>query len=116
MTFEVGSGPKARENDSSDLLDYDDMLERIGQLGKWHVRSVLLLWIPTVIVGIAFMKYSFALGTPSDFRCHVTHCDSENGTNSLRPDWAANFIPPRQCEGKVSSPSTCDISMMCLVS
>ena len=105
MTLQSEPDCKKREEENGktasvddDLLDYDDMLERIGQLGTWHVRSVLLLCIPTVIVGIAFMKYSFALGTPADFRCFVPLCDRENATNPLNPEWVANFIPPKDCE------------------
>ena len=57
----------AEENPQS----YDQILEKIGQFGTWQKKIIIFLWIPPILAGLGFMQYSFAVGTPSEYRCLV---------------------------------------------
>ena len=50
---------------------YDQILEKIGQFGPWQKKIIIFLWIPPILAGLGFMQYSFAVGTPSEYRCLV---------------------------------------------
>ena len=78
-------------------MDYDEVLKEIGQFGPWQKKLMVILWAPILVVGLAFMTYSFALGTPADYRCFVPGCDQpdeDGGGNELKPDWLNRYIPP----------------------
>ena len=75
-------------------MDYDEVLKEIGEFGPWQKKLMVILWAPILVVGLAFMTYSFALGTPAGYRCFVPGCDTEGEKNEFRPDWVNRFIPP----------------------
>ena len=50
---------------------YDEVLEKIGQFGRWQKVILLLLWLPPMLCGMGYMQYSFASGTPK-FSCLVS--------------------------------------------
>ena len=31
------------------MLDYDDVLEEVGELGRWQIWLFALLWIPSAV-------------------------------------------------------------------
>ena len=45
-------------------MNYDDILEELGELGPWQFLHCLLLWLPSVASGICVLIYSFS-GTKS---------------------------------------------------
>ncbi len=53
------------------VVHYQKILESIGGFGRWQKTLVVLLWVPSMYCGMAFMTYSFALGVPGDYRCTV---------------------------------------------
>ena len=45
-------------------MDFDDVLEDVGEFGIWQIWNCALLWIPSMIGGIHVLMYSFT-GTRS---------------------------------------------------
>ena len=45
-------------------MNYDDILEELGELGPWQFLHCSLLWLPSVASGICVLIYSFS-GTKS---------------------------------------------------
>ncbi len=61
---------------SSAGIQYEAILQLIGPFGRWQKRLIVLLWIPALYCGIAFMIYSFVLGIPEHYRCLVEECET----------------------------------------
>jgi hypothetical protein len=40
-------------------MQYDLILEEIGELGPWQLVPVVLLWLPAMASGIFVLTYSF---------------------------------------------------------
>ena len=40
-------------------MNYDDILEELGELGTWQILNLLLLWLPSIASGIFVLTYSF---------------------------------------------------------
>ena len=47
------------EEEKEEAFSYDDILKYTGQLGKYQLRTCLLLLLPASFCGIAVMCYSF---------------------------------------------------------
>ena len=41
-------------------MNYDDILEELGELGPWQILHLLLLWIPAAAGGMWVLTYTFA--------------------------------------------------------
>ena len=43
------------------MLDYDDVLDEVGEFGRWQIWLFALLWIPSAVsamqVSVFFVKY-----------------------------------------------------------
>ena len=55
-------------------MNYDEILEELGELGRWQILNLVLLWIPSIASGMWVLTYSFS-GTEhsveiSRFFCH----------------------------------------------
>jgi len=61
---------KIKETDCSDL-NYDEILEHLGQLGKYQLRAYVLLCFPILFPSIIIMSYSFIGGVPN-YRYFIT--------------------------------------------
>ena len=40
-------------------MNYDDILEELGELGPWQILHLALLWLPAGAGGIFVLTYSF---------------------------------------------------------
>jgi len=58
-------------------VDYDTVLDDIGQLGPWQRKLFILLWIPSAMSAMAVFMYDFTAYIPNH-RCKVDLCDTEN--------------------------------------
>jgi len=47
------------ENKVGEAFNFDDILEHIGQMGKFQLRTCLLLCIPAFFPGMVVMSYNF---------------------------------------------------------
>ena len=54
------------------LVSYDDILEKLGQMGKFQLRTFLWLCLPALFPGIVIMSYTFTGAIP-DYRYKIVH-------------------------------------------
>ena len=47
-------------NSTSKIMNYDDVLEELGEMGPWQILNLFLLWLPSVAGGMWVLTYSFA--------------------------------------------------------
>lgn len=62
LTSENKSNVESAE--TSEAFNYDDILEHLGQMGKFQLRTFLLLCLPAFFPGIVIMSYTFTGGVP----------------------------------------------------
>ena len=64
-------------SDSEKILDYDELVEEIGEFGLFQKIACLLLWFPAAAGGIHVLMYSFTGLEPGSFRCDIpVDCNS----------------------------------------
>ena len=44
------------------MLDYDDVLEEVGEFGRWQIWLFALLWIPSAVSAMQVSKQYFEKG------------------------------------------------------
>ena len=54
----------SNETKAEEPYNYDDILEHIGQIGKFQLRICLLLCIPAFTPGMVVMSYTFTGAIP----------------------------------------------------
>ena len=85
---------KSKDDPGQGVVHYERVLEEIGGFGRWQKVLVVLLWVPSLYCGMAFMTYSFALGVPKDYRCFVPACDGgAESPDALNASWVPLAIP-----------------------
>lgn len=62
---------KSQQNDlktqQGESFNYDDILEHVGQLGQYQLRTFLWLCVPAFFPGMVVMSYTFTGAVP-DYR------------------------------------------------
>ena len=93
-------------------VDYDGILEEIGELGPWQAKLFALLWLPSAPSAMAVFMYDFTAYVPA-MRCLVPGCEGDD------PEYEAfsNFTLPwdgdsvsecyRFVRKNISSPNSC---------
>merc|ERR1711892_1448355 len=72
-------------------VDYDNVLEEIGQLGPWQRKLFALLWIPSAMSAMAVFMYDFTAFIP-EHRCLVPLCDTANSSiGSFLFGWMSDY-------------------------
>ena len=66
-------------------LDYESVLQYVGQFGRFQKKVFFLLWFTSAAAGLAVVVFSFT-GYVPDYRCRVTECDDPSyySANSSR--------------------------------
>ena len=59
-TEEKSSNYKPEKDEKS--FSYDDVLEHIGQLGHYQLRTLFLLLLPCLFFGLTILSYTFLGG------------------------------------------------------
>ena len=59
-------------------MDYDKILEQIGEFGPWQKTNSILLWFPAIISGMNVIVSSFSVLPPVAFRCNIPQCDGDD--------------------------------------
>jgi OCT family organic cation transporter-like MFS transporter 4/5 len=62
-----GQSKEEEENLKGEAFNYDDILEHLGQLGKFQLRTVLWLCVPALFPAFVTMSLTFTGGVP-DYR------------------------------------------------
>ena len=52
-------------------MDYEKVLQKIGEFGRWQKKSLLFLLVPIFVAGIVYNKGSIL--RPKDVSCNI-HC------------------------------------------
>merc|ERR1712141_480055 len=70
-------------------MNYDDILEELGELGPWQILHIVLLWLPAAAAGIFVLTFSFSGLEPKGFRCPISQCEDPNNTtySAIDEDW-----------------------------
>lgn len=71
-------------------MNYDLILEELGEFGYWQIGIALLLWFPSALDGIQILMFSVTGIAPSRYRCKVQDCNNDEGI--VFPD-ESNFYP-----------------------
>jgi len=102
-----------QKNDVSEL-NFDEVLDYIGQFGRFQKRTFFLLCLVAAAGGIAVMVFAFT-GLEPNYRCRVAECDMPNATyhdslqsNQALPSWypESSIAPTERCR-KMTVTSSC---------
>lgn len=58
---------EVKTQEGGETFNYDNILEHVGQLGQYQLRTFLWLCVPAFFPGIVVMSYTFTGGVP-DYR------------------------------------------------
>lgn len=62
-------------------MDWDDILEHVGETGPWNILMFALLWLPPMFAGVCVLQFSFTgLEPTGGFRCAIKPCDTDNSS------------------------------------
>lgn len=67
-----------KDRDKADL-NYDEVLDYIGQFGRFQSRIFLLLSLVSAAAGLAVVVFAFTAYEPL-YRCRVTQCEAPNSS------------------------------------
>jgi len=56
-------------------MNFNKILEELGEFGPWQIYITLLLWLPAIIDGMMTMMASYSALLPEIFRCNIPECD-----------------------------------------
>ena len=91
-------------------MDYDKIISHIGELSRWNLINLTLLWLPPMMGGIIVLQTSFSVLPPSQFRCRMP-CEDENATYD-DPRFNESMIHPEVAHDFFSMADHCDISTL----
>ncbi|GFG40420.1 hypothetical protein Cfor_01589 [Coptotermes formosanus] len=78
-------------------MDFDEVLEEIGELGRYQITTYLLICLPVLFSAANSLTYVFTAGVPN-YRCLVPGCDDPTNPSYLAP-LLAEAIPSADHEG-----------------
>jgi len=65
-------------------MDYDRILQELGEFGTWQRINAGMLWIPSIVAGMNIMVAAFAVMEPRNgFRCRIQECDQHMETHTF---------------------------------
>jgi len=64
-------------------LDYDVLVETIGEFGWFQKLTCALLWVPAAVGGVHVLMYSFTGLEPASYRCQIPACNGENYSGNI---------------------------------
>lgn len=92
-------------------MDFDEILEELGELGKFQLTNYILVCLPVFFSAANSLSYVFVAGVP-DYRCHIEGCDDLNSPN-YSAFWVNQTIPDLEYETGITNakyvPSQCSM-------
>ncbi|XP_018796953.1 PREDICTED: organic cation transporter protein isoform X1 [Bactrocera latifrons] len=73
-------------------MDFDQILEEIGEFGRYQKTNYLLICLPVMFAAANSLSYVFTAGTPAYRRCLIPQCDDPIEPQ-LHAHWLANATP-----------------------
>ena len=58
-TPKVSQSSAKKQSSKFSKMNYDDILEELGELGRWQLLHLSLLWLPAMAGGIFVLTWSF---------------------------------------------------------
>jgi len=94
------------QKESCSNLNYDEVLEYIGQFGSFQKRIFFALWLVSAAGGIAVMVFAFT-GLEPNYRCRVPQCEGSNASYYGAP--SCDISDP-DCDSQPQLPAWFDVS------
>lgn len=91
---------------ASGALDFDDILDQIGEFGRFQRRNYLLICLPVLFAAANSLSYVFTAGSPT-YRCQVPVCDSLDQPD-YGADWVSAAVPGSWNKKGIFTPATCE--------
>ncbi|CAG9822517.1 unnamed protein product [Phaedon cochleariae] len=91
------SRPSEMEEDR--ILDFDDMLEELGELGRFQIFTYILVCFPVLFAASNSLSYVFTAGIPN-YRCFIPECEDQHQTTYDTP-WLKWAIPTESNDNQV---------------
>nr|CAD7445169.1 unnamed protein product [Timema bartmani] len=77
-------------------MDFDDVLDEIGEFGRYQITIYLLICLPVLFAAGNSLTYVFTAGVP-DYRCFIPECDNVFDPDYSAP-WVQEAIPPSDAD------------------
>ncbi|XP_015509581.2 uncharacterized protein LOC107216806 [Neodiprion lecontei] len=95
-------------------MDFDEVLEELGELGKFQIINYFLICLPVFFSAANSLSYVFVAGVP-DYRCYIEGCD-DRSTPDYSAAWVNQTIPDLEYETETANavyvPSQCSMYLM----
>ncbi len=91
------------------MLDYDKILEHLGELGKWNWFLQLLIWMGPFVSGMTVLVYSFTGKWGNKILRQKSAANPNFFLSGLEPDRFRCLIP--ECDSNVTNPSFKDVAL-----
>ncbi|CAH0558293.1 unnamed protein product [Brassicogethes aeneus] len=89
-------------------MDFDDMLEELGEMGKFQVTTYTLVCLPVLFAAANSLSYVFTAGVPN-YRCFIPECEEAGNTHYTTP-WTHWALPSSSGQGVLDTKSRyCDM-------
>ncbi|XP_046742427.1 uncharacterized protein LOC124409078 [Diprion similis] len=92
-------------------MDFDEVLEELGELGKFQLINYFLICLPVFFSAANSLSYVFVAGVP-EYRCYIEGCDDRSSPNYLA-SWVNQTIPDLEYETQTANdvyvPSQCSM-------
>ncbi|XP_041980316.1 organic cation transporter protein-like [Aricia agestis] len=83
---------KGESKSKMERLDLDDVLvNELGQFGRFALRNLILVSIPTIMSG--FMSEYIFSAAAIPHRCQIQECGEYNNLHNYEPEWILNAVP-----------------------
>ncbi|XP_055854563.1 organic cation transporter protein isoform X1 [Episyrphus balteatus] len=86
-------------------MDFDGILEEIGECGRYQKINYLLICLPVMFAAANSLSYVFTAGIPN-YRCLIPECGESSTNFELNSPWLVNATPGTNSHGKFT-PEKC---------
>lgn len=86
-------------------MDFDVVLEEIGECGRYQVINYVLICLPVMFAAANSLSYVFTAGIPN-YRCLIPECGESLSEFELNSPWLVNATPGTNSHGKFT-PEKC---------
>uniref|UniRef100_A0A1B0FY37 Major facilitator superfamily (MFS) profile domain-containing protein n=1 Tax=Phlebotomus papatasi TaxID=29031 RepID=A0A1B0FY37_PHLPP len=88
-------------------MDFDRVLDEIGEFGKFQLTNYLLICLPVFFGAANSLSYVFTAGVPN-YRCFVPNCDDPHQPN-YDESWMHYAVPGKTDSNGIFTPEQCKI-------
>jgi len=90
MITEIPEGEVKQKDGYKRAMSYDDVLDEIGEVGKFQYIAIVILWVTAMAPGVHVVMHAMTGYEPSNgYRCKIEGCDKDNWKYD---DYPKNFF------------------------